>query len=156
MVFFLYHANGNIWREEVYRKGKEDGLMVEYDSVGTVIHQGEFIDGYKNGLWYYFVNDHKEEGEYIEGEKHGKWKFTYNNGRKNFEGEYLGGIPIGRHVWYYGNGLKKEEGKYKNGEKEGDWKQYDQLGEVKNIIKYKQGIAIKVNGQKVAQNDDDE
>ena len=149
--WFWYYQNGQSWREEIYRKGKEDGLMVEYDSIGNIIHSGEYIDGLKNGMWFYHVNDHKEEGEYIEGEKHGKWKFTYDNGRKNFEGEYLGGIPVGKHVWYYGNGLKKLEGKYQDGEKQGDWKQYNELGEVKNIIRYDMGIAVKVNGQKVSQ-----
>lgn len=150
-----YYENGLSWREEIYRKGKEDGLMTEYDTLGNVILTGEYIDGYKNGLWVSHINDHKEEGEYIDGEKHGKWRFTYENGRKNFEGEYQGGIPVGKHVFYYSNGLKREEGKYSGGEKEGDWKVYNELGEVKNVLKYKQGIVVKINGQKVPQNEEE-
>lgn len=144
-----YYANGDVKRDEGYRRGKEDGEFVEYDAQGNLIHKGAFIDGYKNGPWFYHVNDHKEEGEYIDGEKTGEWMYTYDNGKKYFAGEYLNGVPIGRHRWYYYGGQVKLEGKHTGGERDGDWKFYNEDGTVQVVVKYKNGEQVKIDGAKL-------
>jgi uncharacterized protein len=144
-----YYENGVLLREERFRKGKEDGLMVEYDREGNEISKGEFIDGLKTGPWIQHVNDHKEAGSYLDGEKHGEWVFYFDNEEVNFEGEFSVGSPIGKHRWFYYDGKLKKEGKYKSGEKHGPWKQYDEFGVLQMVIKYNYGEVIKIDGSKV-------
>jgi len=131
--------SGETEREEGYRRGKEDGLSIEYNSEGSVLEKGEYIDGLKNGPWLYHVNDHKEEVYFIDGEPTGDWLFTHENGNKLFKGSYLSGIPIGKHKYWYANGNSKEEGKYQSGEKEGNWKYYDEVGALLMVINFKSG-----------------
>ena len=139
-----WYENGKILREERYRRGKENGFMVEYDREGNEINKGEYIDGYKTGLWFYTVNDYTEEGEYLNNERHNQWKATYDNGKTYFKGEYEAGIPKGKHSWYYRNGNIKEEGKYKRGEKHGIWRTFFESGLVDVVIKYRYGQKIKI------------
>ena len=65
-----------------------------------------------------------------------------------FKGEYINGIPLGKHRYYYPNGKVKEEGKYDSGMKEGDWKKYNTEGELILTILYKNGIEFKFDGIK--------
>jgi len=52
-------------------------------------------------------------------------------------------------VWYHTNGTKKLEGKYESGERHGEWKEYNEAGEVENVLVYEYGTIKKVNGTKV-------
>jgi antitoxin component YwqK of YwqJK toxin-antitoxin module len=146
-----FYENSALWREEYYRKGKEDGPSVEYNREGGVIEQGEFIDGLRTGAWIEQVGDHKQTGSYIDGERTGEWLHSFDNGKTSFVGEYLNGIPIGKHKYYYVNGTLKEEGKYKGGVKEGDWKYYDEEGNLLLTIQFKAGVEFKIDGVKVPQ-----
>lgn len=144
-----YYDDGKLLREERFRKGREDGLLVEYDREGGEIIKGEFIDGLRTGPWFYQVNDHTEEGDYLDGEKHGMWVYTFDNGEVNFKGEFSAGVPMGKHRWYYSNGKLKEEGKYKSGEKHSSWKLYEVNGAIKMVIKYDYGEVIRIGGGKL-------
>ena len=108
------YNNNQLWRKEQYDKGKINGLVIEYDSLGKVITKGEYLYGQKEGVWYYEINDHKEEGEFVSDMKNGSWEMTYlSSNQKMFSGKYLNDIPIGEHVYYYPNGVIKEIGRYK-------------------------------------------
>lgn len=150
-----WYEDGSVWREEGYRKGREEGLMTEYDCEGNEINKGEYVDGYKFGPWFYTVNDHTEEGEYLDGEKNGLWVFTYDNGKTNFKGEFQAGVPIDKHEWYYRNGNLKEEGKYKGGEPHGTWKYFDESGLLYLSVKYRYGVKIKMGGAKLESADEE-
>ncbi len=144
-----WYENKQLHREETFRLGKEDGESIEYDTLGNILTHGEFIDGIREGKWYYHVNDHTEEGEYRDGGKHGVWTFKYDNGKINFVGEYLNGLPIGKHKFYYPSGRKKWDGKYENGEKEGEWRKFDEEGKVVLTIYYRRGVEYKLDGNKI-------
>jgi len=144
-----FYENGGLHREELYRKGREDGASVEYDEQGAVITQGEYLDGQKEGKWTYEVGDHKEVGAYKDGSKEGPWIFTYSTGRKYFTGEFLGGEPIGKHKWYWPNGELKIEGRYTAGMEQGDFTHYSEQGDPTLVIKYRDGVEMRIDGEKV-------
>ena len=144
-----YYNNGSIHRDEIYRKGKEDGHAVEYDSLGVVVSEGDFIDGYKTGKWLLHVNDHLEEGEYLDGERTGEWVYRYPDGQLAFEGEFLGGLPVGKHKYWYPNGAIKMKGEYEGGVLDGTWQYYEESGTLSMEIEYKLGDVYRVNGVKM-------
>ncbi|NND76693.1 MAG: hypothetical protein HKN39_00730 [Flavobacteriales bacterium] len=144
-----YYKNGILHREEYYRKGREDGLSIEYNEEGEIITKGEYIDGLKEGEWFYHVGDHTEKGSYSDGEKNSNWIHTYDNGKTNFRGEYINGLAVGKHKYYFPTGKIKEEGKYNSGLKDGDWKRYDEDGNILWILNFDNGIERKVDGVKI-------
>ncbi len=146
-----YFPGGQIWRTESFRKGKEDGMLEEYLPDGTLITKGEFIDGLKDGPWFYEMGDHKEEGEYRNGERHGLWKHTHASGQVMYEGAYVDGDPDGEHTEYFENGRIRLEGKYTLGLKTGVWKQYEETGLEFISILYKNGEVFKIDGARVKQ-----
>lgn len=144
-----YYRNGSLHREEYYRKGKEDGHAVEYDSLGTTINEGDYSYGMKNGIWKLTVNDHTETGEYIDGERNGIWVWYHINGKKSFEGEFQAGIPVGKHRYWYENGQLSQAGSYEGGEMHGRWDYYEPNGLPALQLEYQQGEVVRINGQKI-------
>lgn len=146
-----YYENGKLWREENFEAGKEEGSLVEFAEDTTTINRGEYVDGEREGFWYYHVGDHTEEGVYQAGLREGKWKYHYSNGQLFFEGEFIHDIPNGKHKYYYDNGNLKEIGKYIMGSKEGIWVKYNFDGTVFLTITYKNDEEVKLNGVKIKQ-----
>lgn len=144
-----YYEDGKKHREELYRKGKEDGASVELDEEGEVIVQGDYIDGLKDGKWFYKVGDHQEEGVYKDGLKDGEWIYTYDNGKKYFVGSFLNGEPNGKHKWYHPNGQLKLEGRYSLGLEQGDHIHYNEQGIPITVVKFKDGAEIKIDGERI-------
>ena len=142
-----YYESRALHRDEYYRKGREEGEAVEYAEDGEIITKGEFIDGFKEGKWFYKVGDHTEEGSYIAGSKDGVWVHLFDNGKKNFIGEYVNGEGKGKHKYYYPNGKIKLEGKFKGGVRSGDWYHYDEYGNIEMTVRYKNGAEIKIDGE---------
>lgn len=143
-----FFENGNILRQEEFLKGIEDGYLIEYDINGNIITEGEFLEGEKEGEWFYKLNDHEENGKYLYGERNGYWEFKHPNGKTAFKGVFLEGIPDGEHLYYNEDGvlIKKEE--YSFGEKEGKWVWYDDFGIETLTISYKDNKENKINGEK--------
>lgn len=144
-----YHKNGNLWREEVYYYGLENGPFVEYSDSNTVISEGEFIEGLEDGQWLYQLNDHKEEGVYRNGQREGEWYHYYYDETVRFKGKYDSGSPEGKHTYYYDNGNKMLEGKYEFGLKNNTWTRYNRDGSVLVKIYFRDGKEIKIDGTKV-------
>lgn len=145
-----YYESGILLREESFRKGLEDGMMREYLEDETIITEGEFIDGKKEGPWLYQHGDHKEEGEFRDGLKHGVWKYHYiTTNELNFEGNFIDGEPNGKHIFYFKNGKKQREEYYAMGTKSGTWKYYNLYGEVTMTLYFKDGKEYKIDGTKL-------
>lgn len=144
------YENGQTWREEEYAMGEEDGPSVEYSDSGTVIAQGNYIEGLKEGKWIFEMNDHREEGEYFEGERKGKWEYYYRDSEKlSFEGEYENGQENGTHIYYYPDGKVKRRGNYSAGVKTGLWEYFNEDGARIITIEYEDGREVKYNGEKI-------
>lgn len=154
-VWTWYYSNGQEQRIETFRRGEKDGLSTEYDTLGNIIAEGEFLVGLHEGPWFYQYNDYSEKGNYVDGLKEGVWVQTYGKssegeeGGIRFKGEYSSGYEEGKHKYYYPNGRVEMEGKYKNGRKIGDWKKYDKDGLPVLVIQYKNGEEYKIDGRKI-------
>jgi len=144
-----FYGDGTLHRDEYYRRGREDGHAIEYDSLAVVINEGDYTDGAKNGPWKLTINDHTEEGIYLDGELHGEWVWNYDNAKKAFEGEFSAGSPIGKHKYWYRSGQLKMRGEYLAGELHGRWEYYDEIGTLELQMEYEAGLAVKINGQKI-------
>lgn len=144
-----YYPNGVLRREENYYKGNEDGPSVEYSDTSKVIAQGEYVDGLREGFWFFDVGDHREEGSYRDGQMHGDWKFINDLGVVVFEGNFVDGQPDGRHTFYYHSGKLKERGKYIIGKKQGDWTKYFEDGSIMQTITFEDGVEVAIDGVKI-------
>ncbi|MEQ8323681.1 MAG: hypothetical protein RH916_03285 [Vicingaceae bacterium] len=144
-----FYPNGELWREESFWRGREDGQAVEYSDSGSVITKGEYIDGRKEGFWFYVMGDHREEGNYIEGNKSEEWIYYFPNGKINFRGSYLNGDPNGKHIYYYPNGKIKKEEYYELGLQEGTWRTYDEEGNLLLTSLWEGGKEVRLDKKKV-------
>jgi antitoxin component YwqK of YwqJK toxin-antitoxin module len=143
-----YYENGDTLRYEQYRRGYEDGQLIEKTDSGITIRKGEYIDGFKEGEWIYELNDHIEKGSYVYGTKNGEWFHYHSNGELIFRGAFIEDRPEGKHKWWYPNGKIKKEGSFAYGEKNGTWKKYDENGVLLISIDYKDGKEYKIDGKK--------
>ena len=148
-LWIWFYDDGSVLREELFRKGKEDGMMYEYTQEGKVITKGEYIDGLKDGPWFYEMGDHIEEGNYLDGYKTGLWIYHYTNGKISFEGSFINGEANGKHKFYYETGKLKREEFYEVGLKSNYWKFFNELGELTLTIFYKDGKEYKIDGLKL-------
>jgi len=138
-----YFENGKVFIEENFYKGKLDGFYKEYDSLGNIITEGQYIEGLEDGKWKYNLGDLYQEGNYKEGMKEGEWKSYYFNGKLQATGKFYQDIPDGKHVLYYDNGKIKEEGSYEVGKRQGEWKYYNDTGELFLTVTFKFDKEIK-------------
>ncbi len=114
-----------------------------------MIVKGDYIDGLKDGKWYYKVGDHQEEGAYKDGLKDGPWVHTYDNGRKNFTGSFVNGEPDGKHKWYYYNGQPKLEGRFNMGLEQGEFIHYNEQGIPITVVKFHDGAEVRIDGERI-------
>lgn len=145
-----YYENDQLLREEIYTDGLRNGTLTEYGVNGVIITQGEYIDGLKEGHWFFQIDDYREEGDYSLGERNGEWKHTYTaSGEKRFQGSFINGQPDGKHSWWYENGRVWQEGKFVYGRKDGDWKYFDEEGFMALTVTYKDDVEIKFDGVRI-------
>ncbi len=144
-----YFENYKLLREETYSKGRENGLMIEYNRAGEEITRGNYENGLKQGSWDYHVGDHTETGKYLDGKKDGKWHYYFENGRVYFVGTFADGDEQGKHKYYYNNGNIKEEQEFLFGSKQGLWRKFDENGLLIFSITYVGDVETKVDGKKV-------
>ncbi len=145
-----FYDNGNLLREENYLNGKREGQMTEWNDSGLVITKGEYIDGLKEGKWFYQLQDYREEGMYKGDQKDGPWEAYYvGNNRVKFAGKFIEGLPDGKHSYYFYDGKLAEQGKYIIGNKDGKWEYYNPDGTILLTITFKNNREVKYDGVKV-------
>ena len=77
-------------------KSKKNGKYEEYDYNGTLIIEGEYLNGKKNGK-YKCYNEERNlilKAEYLNGKLNGRYKEYYENGKLRMEFEYVNGKLI--------------------------------------------------------------
>jgi len=144
-----YYDNGKVEREEVFVRGLPEGMFIEYSPTGDTLTKGEYIEGEKEGVWYYNVGDHTEIGEYKRSLREGVWKSYFPDGTLKSEGKYTQDQPVGEHLFYYENGKLQKEAYYSKGKKEKSWKFYDEDGYLRITIYYKNDQEMKIDGAKI-------
>lgn len=147
-----YYENSQLKKQEFFNnKGLLEGPMTEYDSLGVELARGEYYNGKKEGAWFYQVGDYKEVGSFTLDRPNGIWQYFYQNGKLAFVGEFSEGEPRGKHTYYHKNGLKKLVGKHAGGLRHGTWKEFDERGELVEIIQYRNGEIYRLNGFRVVE-----
>ena len=141
-----FYKSGKVLRIENFYNGLSDGVLTEYDEEGEIITQGDYLEGKKEGNWFYQVGDNSDEGKYAEGMRNGLWKSYYADGTLSFEGKFVDDLPNGEHKWYWPNGKLKQHGRYVMGRRNGDLKKYDSTGLMIITINYKGGREVKYDG----------
>ncbi|MFH0895832.1 MAG: hypothetical protein V2A54_15460 [Bacteroidota bacterium] len=144
-----YYPSGNLRREESFERGLEEGVMKEYSDTNTVIIEGNYVEGLKDGEWKYKAIDYYEVGPYKDDMKNGTWKGYYTDGTLRFEGSFLDEVPDRKHTYYYPNGKINITGNFAMGRKDGDWFHYNPDGSLFLIITYKDGLESQYNGVKL-------
>lgn len=155
-----FYDNGNLLREENYLNGKREGSLTEWSDTGKdssgnttdakVITKGEYIDGMKEGKWFYQIQDYREEGMYKSDNKDGPWESYYvDNNQVKFAGKYVEGLPDGKHTYYYRDGKIKEEGKYIMGNKDGNWEYFNPDGTLLLTVTFHKDREVKFDGTKI-------
>jgi antitoxin component YwqK of YwqJK toxin-antitoxin module len=155
-----YYESGNLLREENYLNGKREGTMTEWsdavkDSLGNIIEpqiitKGEYIDGMKEGRWFFQIKDYREEGMYKNDQKDGLWESYYtDNNQLRFRGKFVEGLPDGKHTYYYHDGKLKEEGNFTMGVKDGKWEYFNPDGTLLLTITFKKDRELKFDNTKV-------
>ncbi len=169
-ILIQMDRKGKVTLTEHYRNDKLDGVAISYgqsaDVPLSVIH---YADGMKNGLFrqYYDNGKIQEETWFRDNLKHGlsRWnnktgqrvaEYNYENG--NFSGiqktyyendslqsvmNYVNNVLTGESKEYYRNGQMKLSGLYREGLKEGNWTEFNELGKIQRVIKYKAGTEQK-------------
>ncbi len=154
-----FFESGNKLLEENYVNGKREGFLTEWgeskiDSLGKYsikeVTKGEYVDGLKEGSWVYEIQDYREEGAYLNDQKNGHWKsyFTDNN-QLRFVGNYVEGLPDGKHIYYFHDGNIEEQGNYIVGNKEGNWEYFNPDGTILLTVTFKSNKEIKFDGLQV-------
>ena len=161
IMFDGEYLNGIRWNGKIYDKDNKNffelrngtGYIKDYNSNGTLIFEGEYLNGKRNGKGKEYNNNGnlEFEGEYLNDKKwngkgyndqnnfvyelkngNGKVKEFYINDEIKFEGEYINGVKNGKGKEYYKNGELIYEGEYLNDKKNGKGKEYQE----KNKLEY--------------------
>jgi antitoxin component YwqK of YwqJK toxin-antitoxin module len=137
-------------REENYINGKREGDLTEWSDSGKVITKGEYIDGLKEGKWFYKLQDYKEEGNYKSDLRDGMWESYYtDNNKLQYVGKFVEGLPNGKHIRYYHDGKKQEEGFYIMGNKDGNWEYFNPDGTILLVVTFNSNREVKFDGKAV-------
>ncbi|MEI7492396.1 MAG: toxin-antitoxin system YwqK family antitoxin [Bacteroidota bacterium] len=151
-----FYEDGKLLREENYHNGLRDGLLSEYDEEGTLIQEGEFVNGEEDGPWFYLTGNDYVKGTYRDGLRTGVW-YTYSlvrNAEKTdsllmFKGNFIDDLPDGKHIWFWDNGKVHDEGLFVMGKKEGEWVINNSDGTLFLVITFKDGVEIRFDGVRI-------
>ena len=118
------------FNNKIYEIKNGKGYIKEYNFLQTLIFEGEYLNGKRDGKGKEFINGFLSfEGEYINGKRNGKGKeYKYQGKEILFEGDYLYNSKI-KGKEYYLNGKLEFEGEYLFNKK---WngKGYDKNGNI--------------------------
>lgn len=138
-VLRLYHDNGEISDESVYKNGLKNGVSRSFNTEGDVVDGGVFKSGIKickgvtdpsgleQGDWELYYDDEsiKAIGKYENGNKVGEWKYFNNLGWLQQTGFYRSGKFDGVWKWMDASGFVIRLETYENGLEEGQFIEYD-------------------------------
>ena len=115
-----------------YKIIEEKGKGKEYDNLGNIIFEGEYLNGKKNGKGKEYSNGElRFEGEYLNGKRNGKGKEYFKgrfgdfHGSVKFQGEYINDYRYNGKIFDENGNLV---GELKNGNSKGKVKEGDECG----------------------------
>ena len=140
----LWDTKGNKYREENYVNEKKQGLFTVYYSNGKKENEWLYQADAKHYLfekkWYengnlYFATNYNEAG-IQDGESIG----YFENGKINYQKNYLNGRLDGQEKYFYPSGKDKSSKFYKNGLLDGEFIHWLENGKIKEKTTYRNNI----------------
>lgn len=119
---------------------------MEWDAQGDTLSFGEWIDGNREGSWFFRQGNLRIEGRFREGLMDSIWTHRYPNGVLAFRGLFRNGLAEGRHEAFGTDGRLYWEGRYSAGKRVGAWRMFDEEGLVFLRVEYKDGIEVAYEG----------
>ena len=137
----LWSDSGKLYAViEVNASDLENGNAETYmPATGAVLSRGNYKDGQKDGLWFWYFPDGKvyykqefafgkKRSYWIEtnliGNEHGLYERYYFDGKLEEKGQFDSGYKTGEWVKYYRNGNIEYKGKFLKDKRVGKWFQY--------------------------------
>ena len=133
-----YHLNGTLLHSVDYMGGKRSGYYQEFDSSGSVVLQGLYVNGEKHGGWRYYTDgllmlrtfardtlsgpsyEELEDGRivhgfYLNGRESGLWLWV-RDGSLDQVAPYRNGLIDGTSTAYWPNGVIRAKANYVAGD----------------------------------------
>ena len=66
-----YYPNGQLVERGNVCERKRNGMMREFDDDGTLLTEGNYVDGKQEGDWKYSIGEYVAEGKFVEGKEDG-------------------------------------------------------------------------------------
>lgn len=137
----VYHANGQLGMEVVFKNGEPQGtakMYYENGQLGTeaVRKDGTFEWQFRD---YYESGQLKGEGCLKDGKPEGLWKQYYPDGQLQLEESYKDGQHDGPFKGYFANGKLENDAAFKAGVAEGLWRKYYVNGQLEMERFFKDG-----------------
>ena len=126
---------GVVYYEKNFVDGKGNGAYVSRSREGTLLREGIYVDGNKEGHW----TDASiapfgltMEGPFANDLRNGEWTVTDETGHVISRGSFLDDEPHGEWTYWYRNG-HTAEGAYEHGERTGEWTVRDPAGKLTTV-----------------------
>jgi antitoxin component YwqK of YwqJK toxin-antitoxin module len=139
----IYYDNGELAAEGNYYDNLKDSLWKYYSYYSKYLTGDEvYQKGKKNGVSHTYYSNGKiaEELEYQDNMMNGIWKQYYDNGQLKLETSYIKDIRSGSFTTYYPNGTIETFGYFANNLMDKKWQYFDDKGTVRMTVEYSQGI----------------
>ncbi len=106
-----FHINGQLESEEIYEKGKLNGVSKYFSKNGKLYEEGNYIDGLKDGNYMLYHENGKisQEIVYSYGRKNGEINQFDLDGKQILEGRYSNDEKTGTWIWYENGEFSYEE-----------------------------------------------
>lgn len=121
-------SRGNLIHQNTYLNGKLDGTQMNYGTSGRIELKVNYKNGVLDGEYAKYNKDGKSFQEtctYVDGVKHGKASWYYSNGKLSMTYNYEHGKINGLAQQFYESGNQKAEANFVNDEIQGEWKKYE-------------------------------
>ena len=142
LVHFGYYENGNL----KYKRQDKSGYFKSYYESGAIEIEANYLDYDLVGVWKKYYENGQLEWlvNYEEGYRQREYKHYYDNGDLKLEGFNFKDKVYGEEKRYLPNNVLEWKGEYENGLLIKTWIKYDANGEKIEKIKFKNGVATKV------------
>jgi uncharacterized protein len=134
-----FAADGKI----IFTAGNNNGTFYAkvYSMDGTLLREGNYVQGKADGLWKYYTRYGKliREYRFKENRGHGMAVDYYSTGEKQVEVNFEEGEERGKYVRYSRSGVIRQEGWYEAGKPEQQWFSYYADGTVQSDDYYING-----------------
>lgn len=128
--------------EGLYLNGKKDGKWYYYDKDSVKIKEEVYKNGIKDGLeTTFYLGSGKvfQSCTFKNGKKEGPFKQFFESGILKSDMSYTNDTVVGKVIYYHHTGKKLMEGSYYQGVRNGDFFMYDEQGKLTETIHYKMG-----------------